>query len=455
MKRLFTARLVAVAILLQLLVWSLPISGVAAQSTSSSPVPFGQSATVRSLDMTVQFTVVEVVRHAEQQLLRASFTNSIYQSGPMEEQVLIKLRYTALDGPVDKQYIPSPFTEWAFRQANGRDGTYYRGTPPSPTWVDSASWVRRGETREIWIAAIVDRDVDFDLVYGKYIRPVTVFSLVPTDSGRNPSQSATAGQAPAAAPCTLSPGAVVSLAGTSHLWIVDQDAALHWAGDTRALNGRTINWAQQCTVDAAGLRRLPIGDPWLSAGLLKQGDDIYLVKWEQSEASPSLLHIQSITDVELFGINGNNYGRMVFDTPAWQTRYSMRADTLSRGELPPAIPRRPAPAVSAPAASSSGATIAYCNDGWERANTGNGTCSEHGGDYVPGRSQAATASSSYGSSSYGSAYSPSTSTGYSLPGNGYGQISTETGRVRDQYVSGYTRSDGTYVAPYYRSSPRR
>lgn len=39
------------------------------------------------------------------------------------------------------------------------------------------------------------------------------------------------------------------------------------------------------------------------------------------------------------------------------------------------------------------------------------------------------------------------------PGLGCGEISQATGRVRDQYVRGYTRKDGTYVRPYYRSSP--
>ncbi len=41
------------------------------------------------------------------------------------------------------------------------------------------------------------------------------------------------------------------------------------------------------------------------------------------------------------------------------------------------------------------------------------------------------------------------------PGLGCGQVSSTTGRVRDQYVSGYTRRDGTYVRPYYRSSRGR
>ena len=37
------------------------------------------------------------------------------------------------------------------------------------------------------------------------------------------------------------------------------------------------------------------------------------------------------------------------------------------------------------------------------------------------------------------------------PGVGCGEVSATTGRVRDQYVSGYYRRDGTYVRPYYRS----
>lgn len=73
-------------------------------------------------------------------------------------------------------------------------------------------------------------------------------------------------------------GAVVALQGTPHLWIADEQGTL------------------------------PVGDPWLSAGLLKDGDPIYLVKWESDWAQPRLLHIQSIADVELFGINDRNYG---------------------------------------------------------------------------------------------------------------------------------------------------
>ena len=45
--------------------------------------------------------------------------------------------------------------------------------------------------------------------------------------------------------------------------------------------------------------------------------------------------------------------------------------------------------------------------------------------------------------------------GCSPPGLGCGEISAATGRVRDVYVGGYTRRDGTYVRPHYRSRPRR
>ncbi|MYB76302.1 MAG: hypothetical protein F4X83_04245, partial [Chloroflexi bacterium] len=98
-------------------------------------------------------------------------------------------------------------------------------------------------------------------------------------------------------------GAVISLQGTSHLWFADEEGALHWGGDTRALSGRYINWNNRVEVSLQELQVLNIGDPWLSAGLMKEGDPIYLVKWETEWAEPKLLHIQSISDVEIFGID--------------------------------------------------------------------------------------------------------------------------------------------------------
>ena len=136
-------------------------------------------------------------------------------------------------------------------------------------------------------------------------------------------------------------GAVVALEGTPHLWIADEQGVLHWGGDTRALAGRHVNWGARTEVSLEGLRALPVGDPWLSAGLLKDGDPIYLVKWETEWSQPRLLHIQSIADVELFGINGDNYGNLVLDTATWEARYGMSVASLQRGVLPAAVPSAP------------------------------------------------------------------------------------------------------------------
>jgi hypothetical protein len=132
-------------------------------------------------------------------------------------------------------------------------------------------------------------------------------------------------------------GAVVALQGTPHLWIADEQGVLHWGGDTRALADRHVNWSARTEVSLDGLRALEMGDPWLSAGLLKDGDPIYLVKWETEWPQPRLLHIQSIADVELFGINETNYGNFVLDIAAWEARYGMSVAGLERAELPAAV----------------------------------------------------------------------------------------------------------------------
>ena len=70
----------------------------------------------------------------------------------------------------------------------------------------------------------------------------------------------------------FSHGAVVALQGTPHLWFADEHGVLHWGGDTRALAGRHIAWSNRVEVSLEQLRTLPVGDPWLTAGLLKDGD---------------------------------------------------------------------------------------------------------------------------------------------------------------------------------------
>ncbi|MGH2350818.1 MAG: hypothetical protein ACRDJN_04310 [Chloroflexota bacterium] len=141
---------------------------------------------------------------------------------------------------------------------------------------------------------------------------------------------------------TLPIGTVVALAGTPHIWIADARGRLHWAGDTAALAlaNSPVVWESRREVTLDQLRTLPLGDPWLSAGLLKIGEPIYLVKWETGERLPRLLHIQSIDDVELFGSNAQNYGYLLFERPEWEEVAKISVDRLRRGVLPSIVSGR-------------------------------------------------------------------------------------------------------------------
>jgi hypothetical protein len=131
----------------------------------------------------------------------------------------------------------------------------------------------------------------------------------------------------------LAAGAVVALAGTPHLFVADERGELHWAGDTRALAGRTVAWNTRQEVSLEQLRGMRRGAPWLSAGLLKMGEPIYLVKWESDWAQPQLLRIQNIADVSLFGIDESNYGQLVLDETTWRQRFPFDPNALTKGTL--------------------------------------------------------------------------------------------------------------------------
>ena len=175
-------------------------------------------------------------------------------------------------------------------------------------------------------------------------------------------------------------GAVVALQGTPHLWIADQQGILHWSGDTRALAGRHVRWDSRIEVTLAQLQGLNRGDPWLSAGLLKDGDPIYLVKWETEWPQPRLFHIQSIADVELFGINGSNYGNFVLDLATWEQRFGISAAGLQRATLPaatapPAPTATPVPTVvNEPGTSPQ--VERYAGTSWGYARSGRSEASE-------------------------------------------------------------------------------
>jgi hypothetical protein len=151
-------------------------------------------------------------------------------------------------------------------------------------------------------------------------------------------------------------GAVFALENTPHLWLfTGTGASVRWVGDTRALASVNfpVRWDATCLMDVTFLANVKKDDPVLSAGLVKIGDPIYLAKWEQGEASPTLLHIQSIADVEAFGINAANYTRFVMGRAEWEQRYGFNADIRKKGELaavgvPVARPAAPTPIPAPP-----------------------------------------------------------------------------------------------------------
>ncbi len=141
--------------------------------------------------------------------------------------------------------------------------------------------------------------------------------------------------APPAPQSGLLPGTPVLLKDTPHLWIADEQGALHWVGDTSALVGIPVAWERRREVTYAELRTYPLSSPVVSAGLVKDGDPIYLVKWEARERLPRLLHVLSIADIELFGLNAENYGAILFERPAWEQASGISLDRLRRGVLVP------------------------------------------------------------------------------------------------------------------------
>ena len=144
------------------------------------------------------------------------------------------------------------------------------------------------------------------------------------------------------------PGTIIKVQNTPHLWIADDQGVLHWGGDTRALADKHIAWDKLREIPLNQLLTYNIGDPWLSAGLLKDGDPIYLVKWEADWDAPKLLHILSIGDVSLFGINGGNYGDFVLDVATWEARYGLTVAGLERGTLEAIESQSVAPAPAPP-----------------------------------------------------------------------------------------------------------
>src|SRR5215213_5047301 len=67
----------------------------------------------------------------------------------------------------------------------------------------------------------------------------------------------------------IQPGEVISLLGNrNELWIADDQGSLHFAGDTRALTGKAVDWSYRLLITPEAVRQLPRGEPWLSTALV-------------------------------------------------------------------------------------------------------------------------------------------------------------------------------------------
>src|SRR5918995_4336311 len=81
---------------------------------------------------------------------------------------------------------------------------------------------------------------------------------------------------------------------------------------------------------------------------------IYVPTAVGSAPEPVLLRVQSVADLQLFGVSDQNYGSVVLTPLQWEQRQPFRLDRLTRGNLPPAVsggvPLPPAPTVVAPPA---------------------------------------------------------------------------------------------------------
>jgi hypothetical protein len=144
-----------------------------------------------------------------------------------------------------------------------------------------------------------------------------------------------------AAPNT--PGAVVTVSGAPFLWVADDLGLLHLVGDTRALDGHTVEWSNVNPLTLDQIRAAGRGEPWLSAALVRIGDAIYLPRWTANAATPTLYHVQSPMDLALIGVNDQNYGQLVRDKAAWDQQYGLASDSLPRAELPAIVPAAPPP----------------------------------------------------------------------------------------------------------------
>jgi hypothetical protein len=145
----------------------------------------------------------------------------------------------------------------------------------------------------------------------------------------------------------VEPKSVVTLAGTSIQFFADEQGVLHYAGDTRGIAGKDVDWTRRVDMNLEALRAQPMGDLYLSTSLVKIGNAIYLAKWEVNQSAPRLLQVQSIDDLQLIGVNAANYNAVVFEQAEWEKRFGMSVEDLERGALEQATYAEAAPSIPA------------------------------------------------------------------------------------------------------------
>jgi hypothetical protein len=148
-----------------------------------------------------------------------------------------------------------------------------------------------------------------------------------------------------AAAAPLPPGQVLRLDGTDHLWVADGQGVVHLASGPAALAGKPVDWSDVRVESVDGLAALPKGAPYLTAALVKIGDAIYVPQFAADGGTPTLLRVQSPSDLALLGVTDANYGQLVLDPATWQQRFGVDPTRLPADEfrLFPAPPPLPAP----------------------------------------------------------------------------------------------------------------
>src|SRR5262245_17011919 len=99
----------------------------------------------------------------------------------------------------------------------------------------------------------------------------------------------------------VTPGEVISLQGTDHLWVVDAQGVAHLAADASALNGKQVDWAMRQDETLDQIEATPRGAPWLTADMVQIEGQVYVPTFTVPGGPPLLLHVQSPQDLTVLG----------------------------------------------------------------------------------------------------------------------------------------------------------